>query len=128
MITGRLTSYGKLSANFVIATELIPKESLIALWALLASILTGWFVPNIARWINGRRQSGELSRILTDIDTISYGEPTNQDEVQQILDQLRLKKKEVSAMLTERKITESQFNILDKRISDFENKINKSKK
>jgi YVTN family beta-propeller protein len=117
---------GKLVASFVIPSEIIPKEVLFALWALLASVLTGWLVPNISRWIIGRRQFGELRKVFMDIDALSDTEPKDVEEKSRVLEELKSIRKNVSMMLSQRKISESQYNILDKKISDYESKISKS--
>jgi YVTN family beta-propeller protein len=117
------SKFGNIAANFIIPANLIPESFVVGLYGVLVSVFAGWFVPNIARWMNGRRQSRYLSQYMTMIDSMpkkaNYA-LLNKYKRLQLLEEIKRIKSEISEMLVKGKISESQYGILDNKISDYE--------
>jgi YVTN family beta-propeller protein len=123
--TIKVSKFTELGANFDTPVELtIPEGVLVSLYGIMVSVFVGWFVPNIARWINARKQNRHLSEYIAKIDAMpDTVDHANKDEYSKQVNEIKKIKREISEMLTSRKISESHYNILDKRISDFEKRI-----
>jgi YVTN family beta-propeller protein len=123
--TIKVSKFTELDANFDTPSELtIPEGVWVSLYGIMVSVFVGWFVPNIARWINARKQNRHLSEYIAKIDAMpDILDDANKDEYSKQVYEIKKIKKDISEMLTNRKISESHYNILDKRISDFEKRI-----
>lgn len=111
------TRYGELGANFVVASQInIPSE----FWAPLYALIPGFFVPSIIKYLNGRRQRGYLKRYREMIET-SYNKlrENKHADIDSLYD-IRLK---VRRIHEEGKINESHLEILNKTISEYEEKL-----
>jgi YVTN family beta-propeller protein len=121
----KVSKFMELEANFDTPVELaIPEGVLVSLYGIMVSVFVGWFVPNIARWINARKQNRYLSEYMAKIDAMPDSvDHANKNEYSKQVNEIKNIKREISELLTNRRISESHYNILDKRISDFEKKV-----
>ena len=60
----KITQFGTYTANFRELSPPLPPEYLLGLYTLAATVFTGWFIPNIARYINSSRQKKTHDAIL----------------------------------------------------------------
>jgi YVTN family beta-propeller protein len=126
----KLLGYGILTANFGRQANFnIPTEYFISLYALTATVFTGWLVPNIARWINAVRQRNNLTNYMKEI---GYGnnEPNQNNNIGKLekLDKIR---DSITNDYAQGKLTESHYQILNNNISlsyekSYINEINTS--
>jgi hypothetical protein len=127
-ITFKPSRYGNITANFSVPEELqLPKEYWSQLYLILLTImipaLAGWSVPAIAGWLNSRRQRQYLRRCIITISKIRHTSYKNKDEHWRRLEQMR---KKIDEILTEGKISEEQYGILNDKISEYQQDIDKS--
>jgi hypothetical protein len=90
---------------------------------ILISVIAGWFVPAIARWLNSYRQRGYLRRCIITITTIHDTSSRNEEEHLKRFEEAR---RRIDDLLTEGKISEQQYGILNDKISEYEDDIGKS--
>jgi YVTN family beta-propeller protein len=134
----KASDFGNITANYIQPVQVsLPKEfwegfssNLMPVIILpIAAAIATWFIPAIAGWINGWRQRQNLRRYMKDIikmHTIYHSLYHLEDS--KYTDELEKKRNEISKILTEGKISESQYTILDKKISDYEEEIRNNKK
>jgi YVTN family beta-propeller protein len=109
-----ITKTGNFTATFKELPPPVPQQYLIGLYTLAATVFTGWFVPTIARWLNSVLQRKHLKEYLFAINTLDQ----NNDRYLQQLDEL---KSNITYSYAKGKISELHYNLLNKKISDYEN-------
>ena len=98
----------------------IPQEYLIGLYTVAATIFTGWSVPNIARWINSKRQMKQVSKIMSDVENRYHLLDSNRKSSEDGFEDLVL---EIANSFATGKISESSYKILNERIIYYQNKL-----
>lgn len=124
----KASDFGNITANYLIpfappiiqalsrasdsplTSIILPVAGAIAAWVGLQPLLTGW--------IKGWRQKQNLRRCMDDIIRM-HAEYQKDSEY---LGELQKKRNEIKMLLREAKISESQYDILDMKISDYENR------
>ena len=109
----KVTRFGTLTANFILAPQIPPE-----FYGVLIALIPSFFVPSIARWLNGRRQRGNLRHYREEIDEIceSYKKsPETRKECLQSLDGIKIK---ITRALEKDRISESQYALLKDKISE----------
>jgi YVTN family beta-propeller protein len=96
-----ITKYGNYVANFTPSP--IPE----GVWITLVGIMLGTFIPSIFRWLNGWRQRRNMFKHLKEIE-LNY-ENLDKDA----------RKRKITESYVKGKINESQFKILDEKISEY---------
>jgi hypothetical protein len=107
-----------------LSSKLIP----VIIVPIVGAIIV-WMIPTIAGWINNWRQRQNLRRHMKDIikmHTIHHSLYHMEDS--KYSDELEKKRNEIAKILTQGKISELQYTILDKKISDYEDEIRHNKK
>lgn len=119
-ITFRPYKYGNLTANFIQAPPpvQISPEALVGLYSIVVTAIIGWFVPGIASWINSKRQGKYLDEYMTYIFEAYDKLRDNKDKYLQRLETI---KRQVAEKFAKGKLSESQYEILNDKISDYEN-------
>jgi hypothetical protein len=92
----------------------------VSLFGIVMTAVIGWFVPSIARWFNRNRQRGYLSRYMAAIDSVHDTSHQSKEEYLKRLDGIR---KTVQESFTKGKISESQYEILNNKITDYVDEI-----
>lgn len=125
----RPSKYANLTANFQVQQELqLPKEYTEQLYSVMSalmipiivSVIGGWSIPAVARWVNGKRQRGYLRRSMMTITTIRETQYQNKENYMNRFEDVRRK---ADDLLTDGKITE-HYRILNNKISEYEKDIN----
>ena len=115
--------YGNLTANFQIPVEVtLPKEYweqlYIVLFTVMIPAIIGWLIPSILESVNNYRQrrvmKGYISQIMSYENKIRQG-----NEVKQNISELEKIRLDIMSKLAEGKISESQYEILDGKISEY---------
>jgi YVTN family beta-propeller protein len=115
--------YGKLNANFRVLQVLeLPQEFFGQLYSgimipVITSVIGGLFIPSTIRWLNGKRQRGYLKRCMTTINKIYETPPQNSENY---LERSEAMKRKTDELLTDGKISEEQYGILNDKISEYE--------
>jgi YVTN family beta-propeller protein len=129
-ITFKPSDYGNVTGNFfvpqVFSNEVwdqLRGNMLSLMIPILISVIAGWFVPAIARWLNSYRQRGYLRRCIITITTIHDTSSRNEEEHLKRFEEAR---RRIDDLLTEGKISEQQYGILNDKISEYEDDIGKS--
>lgn len=117
-IAFKVSRYGNLTGNFVNSVAItFPKQYWDNLYAVLLSViipaLAAWSIPAIAGYFNRRRHRKYMRKYMAEIIQIH---DMHQKEYLKILED---KRNEIGKILTEGKITESQYEILNERISEY---------
>jgi YVTN family beta-propeller protein len=94
----RVSQYGSLNANFITSTS-IPAE----FWTPLYGLIPGFFIPSIIAWLAGRRQRKYVRKSLEYIGK---------------MDRSTIEKT-ITTLYTEGKISNSHYQTLKDRISDY---------
>jgi YVTN family beta-propeller protein len=109
--------FGNLTANFIAAPPpiqfTIPTETLIQILLIIVTAIVGWLIPSIVGWINKARQKNSIVTFMENIN--------NADNIHS-LEELR---KKVSEQYAKGKISESNYDILNNRISYYIESHNK---
>jgi YVTN family beta-propeller protein len=100
-----------LTANMERIPPPISQEFLFALYALAATIFTGWFIPTIAKWIHALMQRRRMMQYLM---VIEYAEKNNS----MYSEYIELDRKIIHAY-AKGQINETQYDILIRRISQY---------
>jgi YVTN family beta-propeller protein len=113
--------YGNLTANFLVPPELtLPPGYWNQLnWALATFMIpavASWWLPAIVRWFNGIKQRRYLSNCMKAINKIRESQNQNMEEYQNQFEKMRWK---IADLLTEGRISESQYQILNDNISNY---------
>ncbi|MGC2573991.1 MAG: hypothetical protein WA364_20945, partial [Candidatus Nitrosopolaris sp.] len=124
--TFKASDFGNITANFLIPVY-IPKQfweginsNLMPVIVLpIAAAIASRLIPYIVGWINSWRQRQNLRGYMNDI--IKMHDVYQKDS--KYSDELEKKRNEIAKILTEGKISESQYTILDKKISDYEGEM-----
>jgi YVTN family beta-propeller protein len=117
--------YGKLNANFRVLQVLeLPQEFFGQLYSgimipVITSVIGGLFIPSTIRWLNGKRQRGYLKRCMTTINKIYETPPQNSENY---LERSEAMKRKTDELLTDGKISEEQYGILNDKISEYEHR------
>ena len=111
----KLTQYGTLTANFKEALSLEQYLAIILGPISVLSIMAGWFFR--------RRQRKYLSRYMTKIDNIF--DRLHVVDKQQCLTHLDGTRREITQLFKRGTISDTYYNILDRRITDYMDKVNK---
>jgi hypothetical protein len=124
--TFKISRFGNVTANFIMPVQLsFPKQYWEGLYLLLLSVIVpavaSWFVPSVAGWLNSWRQRRNLSKCITAITRIHDKYKEDEDYSKR----LEQKRDEIVQILTKGKISESHYNILDRKISEYEQKLKK---
>ena len=106
---------GVYTVNFIEQHTLIPKEQLTGLYLLATGIFTTWLIPNLSRWIYSGRKSRIQNKTFSNyLQMIELSKKKSMDEVD--FGYLRI---ELIDKLSNGKLTENQFSILDKKLSEI---------
>jgi YVTN family beta-propeller protein len=109
-----VTKYGTFTANFKSLPPPISQENLIGLYTIGATIFIGWFVPNIARWLNSilqRRHMMQYLLKLTHIDMVD-------EKCLLLVEDLQEK---ITFAYATGKINEAHYKLLNEKISYIKN-------
>jgi YVTN family beta-propeller protein len=96
---------GNLTANFRQIPPPIPPEYWVGLYGVMVSSIIGWFVPNIASWINAKRKKKHMRKYIDRIEEVNTSDQ-------------HLLMKEITSLYARGKISEDQFRLLKDMISD----------
>jgi YVTN family beta-propeller protein len=111
-----LSQYGgTLTANFKETLSLEQYLAIILGPISIISITVGWFLRN--------RQRRHLNKYMTIIDT-AYESLEQNNNSKECLLHLQLVRKEISHLFKKGKISDAYYNILDKKISEYIDKVN----
>lgn len=113
------TGYANLTANFRDSPSPIPESYLVGLYTLTITVFTGWFVPNISRWLNARLQGKQLKKYMNEVYMLNNQLPQNEGE-----NAVHNIKRKITEGYTEGKISESHYKILNDLISSYINNNN----
>ena len=69
-----ITQFGKFTANFRELTPPLPPEYLLGIYTLAATVFTGWFVPNVAKYINSSYQKKHMLHYFSSLNQYSKGD------------------------------------------------------
>ncbi len=114
-----LSQYGgTLTANFKPTLSLEQYLAIILGPISIVSITVGWILRN--------RQRRHLDKYMTIIDTAYEGlDQNNTQSSKDCLLHLQLVRKEISQLFKKGKISDAYYNILDKKISEYIEKVNR---
>lgn len=96
--------YGKLTANFI---TYAPFSLPPAFWAAVSAIITSFFIPSIVSWVNNWIQRRNLRKYLHKID--SDHNKLSKETM----------KKEIQNLYAKGKLSESHYELLKERISEY---------
>jgi YVTN family beta-propeller protein len=113
------SDYGNVTANFQIPVEItLPKAYWEQLYVVLISIMVpaiaGWSIPAIAGYVNSVRQRKVLRTVMGQIMEIN-NRIHEQKQRRRALEDIQV---EIVKKLTEGKISETQYDILNNKISE----------
>jgi hypothetical protein len=120
------SGYGNVTANFQVPVEVtLPKAYWEQLYIVLISIMipavVGWSIPAIAAYVSRVRQRKVLRYCMGKIIQIHDNTQNDKDKHISLLDKVRI---DIVEKLTEGKITDQQYNILNNKISDYLDNVN----
>ena len=120
------SDFGNITANFQVPVEItLPKEYWEQLYVVLISIMVpaivGWSIPAIAGYFNTIRQRKVLRKIMGEIIDAN----NNVGNIEQKRKRLRNIQIEIVKKLTDGKISESQYGILNDNISEYFSQLDK---
>jgi YVTN family beta-propeller protein len=123
-INFQLGHYGNLTAAFKEAPPpfqfTIPPQTLFEIFILSISAIVTLFIPSMIRWSISKRQLRHLDKYMTRIFSIYDGEFNKRDECLQNLERTR---REIDESFAKGKVSEAHYQILNKKISEFEDRI-----
>ena len=99
---------GSFTANFKEVSPPIPQEYLIGLYTLTATVFTGWFVPNAARWVNSGLQRKHMLNFLLELE--------KQEDAKKNLENLKTK---ITYAYAKGKINELHYKLLKDKIESY---------
>ena len=100
----RASQFGTLTANFIRSNQVsIPPEFWAPLYGIIPAIITGIFIPSIISWLNGKRQRTHLRQYIDNIGKL------DKDTIE----------KNITDSYTQGKISESHYQMLKERISEY---------
>jgi YVTN family beta-propeller protein len=122
----RSSDYGNVTANFQVPVEVtLPRAYWEQLYIVLISIMipavVGWSIPAITGYISRVRQRKVLRCCMGKIIQIHGNTQDDKDKHMSLLDKARI---DIVEKLTQGKITEPQYNILNNKISDYLDNVN----
>jgi VCBS repeat-containing protein len=109
----------KLNATKELVVEARPPSIPAEVWAGVSGIIVGFLIPSAVSWINGWRQRKNLSKYRKKIDYIYYTYKGSHKERQRSLDMFDELERKITKQLEKGRISQSQYDILTKRISDL---------
>ena len=111
--------YGNLTANFQIPVEVtLPKEYIEQLYVILFTAMIPAILPTIIDSLNTYRQRKVMKKYI--IQIMKFANKIRQgDEIKQNIVELEKIRSEIIRKLEQGKISESQYDILDAKISEF---------
>jgi len=120
------SDYGNVTANFQVPVEVtLPKAYWEQLYIVLISIMipavVGWSIPAITAYVSRVRQRKVLSYCMAKIIQIRDTSQEDKDKQRSLLDKARI---DIVEKLTQGKITERQYNILNDKISEYFDDVN----
>ena len=133
-ISFNASKYGNGTANFQVVQvtqELqLPREYTEQLYSVISammipiivSVIGGWSIPAVAKWMNGKRQRGYLRRSMMTISAIHETKYQNRENYLQRFEDVRRK---ADDLLTDGKITEEHYGILNNKITEYEEDIDR---
>jgi YVTN family beta-propeller protein len=114
-----VSKFGTLIANFVkpqTQIELfIPNEY----WFALYGVVLSFIIPAMVAWINTLRQRRHLRKFMMNIERVRESDSHNRTEY---LKNLATLKQDLQEIFTKGKINDTQYRILNDKISEYENK------
>jgi YVTN family beta-propeller protein len=116
--TFNIDRFGTFTANFKAVPPSVPPEYWIPLYGIIVSTIVGWSIPSIIGWIRARIKRKESVKEYDDIIN-SLSNAIDRKSLDRINNQV------IRAYISE-KINEFQYKILDKKISEYYNDIDKS--
>jgi|GEM_PF-592136 len=120
------SDYGNVTANFQVPVEVtLPKAYWEQLYIVLISIMVpavaGWSIPAITAYVSRVRQRKVLSYCMGKIIQIHDDTQNDKHKHRSLLDKARI---DIVEKLTQGKISERQYNILNTKISDYLDNVN----
>jgi YVTN family beta-propeller protein len=120
------SDYGNVTANFQVPVEItLPKAYWEQLYVVLISIMVpaiaGWSIPAIAGYVNTVRQRKVLRKIMGDIIRVNNSS-SDDEEKRRLFGEIQI---EFEKKLTEGKISESQYDILNNKVSEYVTELDK---
>lgn len=94
----------------------IPWEALAGIYGLVISAIICWSIPSIASWINETKRRRHFLQLITTIDHTYDKMSEYEDQFRRYLDTV---KKELEYALGRGNISESQYELLKKKITDY---------
>jgi len=115
------SDYGNVTANFQVPVEVtLPKAYWEQLYIVLISIMVpavaGWSIPAITAYVSKVRQRKVLRYCMGNIIQIHEDTQNDKDKHMSLLDKARI---DIVEKLTQGKINERQYDILNNKISDY---------
>jgi YVTN family beta-propeller protein len=115
------SDYGNVTANFQVPVEVtLPKAYWEQLYIVLISIMVpavaGWSIPAITAYVSRVRQRKVLRYCMGNIIQIHEDTQNDKDKHMSLLDKARI---DIVGKLTQGKINERQYDILNNKISDY---------
>jgi len=98
----------------------IPQEYLVGFYIIVLSLA----IPAVARWFASRKQISHLNRFMTAIISVYDLLHEKKDLCERCLENIR---RQVDQAYAKGKISESNYKILNEKISDYEKKLNEVK-
>ncbi len=106
----RITKFSSFTANFRELSPPIPPEYLLGLYTIAATVFTGWFVPNIARYISNHRQKQHMIDYFDKLNMLQ-----NKNEDRDVEDM----RKDIMKSYARGEISESHYNLLIEKIKEM---------
>jgi hypothetical protein len=119
--TFTVSKYGTLTANFINSTPVLIDPNF---WTPFYGLIPGLFIPSIISWLNGKRQRRHLSMYRKEIDSIYTRLDEKRITREQCLETLDNIKKRLTQDFEKGRISESHYDKLNDRISEYKDKFN----
>jgi hypothetical protein len=94
----------------------IPWEALAGIYGLVISAIIGWSIPSIASWINETKRRRHFLHFIVTIDRENDKLNKDENQFRRYLDTV---KKDLQYALGRGEITESQYDLLKSKITDY---------
>jgi YVTN family beta-propeller protein len=113
-----VTQFGNFTANFQTVPPPIPPEYWIPLYGVVISSIVGWSIPSIIGWIKSKKQRKTVNQYLKRTNSLYNDGKVDENDIES-LDRL---KRDIADAYARGKISDQHYNLLNKKISDHENK------
>jgi YVTN family beta-propeller protein len=121
--TFEVSKFGNVTANYIVPIEFtLPREYWDQLSVILLSVIipaiASWSIPAIAGWLNAKRQRKRLREYMTRIYEVIN---IRTQDIATSSEQLKEIKTDIEKALASGNISESQYDILNRKISEHSN-------